>query len=165
MIWSVNCVISNAAVNEATTFAITDGKLYLPVVTLSSDDNGKLSQQLKSEFKRRINWNRCQSKTSTQVLNQHLDYLIKSNIQGVNRPFILTFDVNPNRSVNYRYYLPTIKIEDYNVMIDGKYFFDQQIENDAKSFENIRKITTGQGADYTTGCLLNYNYLVITIKL
>ena len=159
MIWSVNCVISNAAVNEATTFAITDGKLYLPVVTLSSDDNGKLSQQLKSEFKRRINWNRCQSKTSTQVLNQHLDYLIKSNIQGVNRPFILTFDVNPNRSVNSRYYLPTIKIEDYNVMIDGKYFFDQQIENDAKSFENIRKITTGQGADYTTGCL------VITIKL
>ena len=50
-------------------------------------------------------------------------------------------------------------------MIDGNYFFDQQIENDAKSFENIRKITTGQGADYTTGCLLNYNYLVITIKL
>ena len=49
-------------------------------------------------------------------------------------------------------------------MIDGKYFFGQQIENDAKTFENIRKITTGQEADYTTGCLLNYNYLVITIK-
>ena len=84
MIWSVNCVISNAAVNEATTFAITDGKLYLPVVTLLSDDNGKLLQQLKSEFKCRINWNRCQSKTSTQIPNQHLDHLIKSNIQGVN---------------------------------------------------------------------------------
>ena len=74
---SANCVISNAAVNQATTFAITGTKLYVPVVTLSTDDNGKLSQQLKSGFKRTINWNKHQSKTTTQnVSNRHLDYLI-----------------------------------------------------------------------------------------
>ena len=56
--WSANCVISNAAANQTTTFAITDTKLYVPVVTLSSDDNLKLLEQLKSGFKRIITWNK-----------------------------------------------------------------------------------------------------------
>ena len=56
--WSVNCVISNAAANQVTTFAITDIKLYVPVVTLSIGDNAKIWQQLKSGFKRTINWNK-----------------------------------------------------------------------------------------------------------
>ena len=43
-------------------------------------------------------------------------------------------------------------------MIDRRNFFDQAIKNDIKTFENIRKITTGQGDDYTTGCLLDYNH-------
>ena len=43
-------------------------------------------------------------------------------------------------------------------MIDGRNFFDQAIKNDIKTFENIQKITTGQGDDYTTGCLLDYNH-------
>ena len=63
--WSANCVISSAAVNQATTFAITDTKLYVSVVTLSTDDNAKLSQQLKSGFKRTINWNKYEPKTTT----------------------------------------------------------------------------------------------------
>ena len=57
-----------------------------------------------------------------------------------------------------RYYLPTEKVEDYYVIIDGKNFFDQPIKNDIKSYDSIRKITTGQGDDYTTGCLLDCNY-------
>ena len=63
--WPANCVISSAAVNQATTFAITDAKLYVSVVTLSTDDNAKLSQQLKSGFKRTINWNKYEPKTTT----------------------------------------------------------------------------------------------------
>ena len=43
-------------------------------------------------------------------------------------------------------------------MIDGKNFFDQPINSDLKTYENIRRIATGQGDDYTTGCLLNYFY-------
>ena len=43
-------------------------------------------------------------------------------------------------------------------MIDGKNFFDQPVKNDKVTYENIRKIATGQGDDYTTGCLLDYIY-------
>ena len=53
--WSVNCVISNAAANQATTFAITDAKLYVPVVTLSTQDSAKLLEKLKSGFRCTIN--------------------------------------------------------------------------------------------------------------
>ena len=61
-------------------------------------------------------------------------------------------------------------MKDYNVHIDGKHFFHQPINNDTKTYENIRKIATGQGDDYTTGCLLDYpyfkeNYKMIAIDL
>ena len=56
------------------------------------------------------------------------------------------------------YYLPKVEIKDY-VMIDGKDVFDQPINSMTKTYENIRKITTGQGDDYTTRCLLDYSYL------
>ena len=51
-----------------------------------------------------------------------------------------------------------VKIKDYNVMMDGKNFFDQPINSDLKTYENIRKIATAQGDNYTTGCLLDYSY-------
>ena len=56
--WSANCVLSKTNANQATAFAITDTKLYVPVVTLSTQDNAKLLQQLKSGFKRTIDWNK-----------------------------------------------------------------------------------------------------------
>ena len=77
--WSANCVISNAAANQETTFAITDTKVYVPVVTLSAQDNAKLLQQLKSGFKRKINGNKFYSKTITQ--NPPDQYLISSLTQ------------------------------------------------------------------------------------
>ena len=52
----------------------------------------------------------------------------------------------------------TVEIKDYNVMIDGQNFFDQTVKNDLRAFDNIPKIATGQGDDYTTGCLLDYHY-------
>ena len=66
--WSVNSVISsNAAANQATTFAITDKKLYIPVVTLPTQNNAKLLLQLKSGFKHIIFWNKYQSRVSTNT--------------------------------------------------------------------------------------------------
>ena len=56
------------------------------------------------------------------------------------------------------YYIPKVEIKYYNVMIDGNNFFDQHINSDLKTYENIRRIATGQGDDYTTGCLLDYFY-------
>ena len=137
---------------------MTDSKIYVPVVTLSSNDNGKLLQSLKSEFKRTINWNKYRSKTTIHnAPNQYLDYLIDSSFQGVNRLFVLAFNAIDNRIGHSRFYLPTEKVEDYNVMIDRKKIFDQPIKNDIKTYDNIRKITTGQGDNYTTGYLLDYN--------
>ena len=65
------------------------------------------------------------------------------------------------RTSHSGYYLPKVEIKDYNVKIDGKNFFDQPINNCIKTYENIRKITTGQEDDYTTGCLLDYLYFML----
>ena len=76
---------------QATVFAITDTKLCFPVVTLLTQDNAKLLQQLKSSFKRTINWNKYQSKLKIQSQNRYLGYLIDPGFQGVNRLFVLSF--------------------------------------------------------------------------
>ena len=90
--------------------------------------------------------------------NRYLGFSIDASFQGVNRLFVLLFK-DENGQDNYKqYYLPTVEIKDYNVMIDGRYFFDHPIKNDLKTYDNIRKIATGQGGDYTTGCLLDYPY-------
>ena len=78
--------------NQSSTFSINDTKLYVPVVTLSTQDNAKLLQQLKSGFKRTINWNKYQAKVSTEGENQFLDFLIDPSFQGVNRLFVLSFE-------------------------------------------------------------------------
>ena len=154
--WSANCVTSDVAANQATTFAITDTKLYVPVVTLSTDDNAKLLQRLKSGFKHTVNWNKYEPKTTAQnALNQYFDFLIEQSFQGVKRLFVLTFNANDSRIGHSRYFLPTEKVEDYNVMIDRRDFFDQEIKNDVRTYENIRKIAAGQGDDYTPGFLLH----------
>ena len=87
--WSSTCVITNST--DAGRFEIADTKLYVPVVPLSTQDNAKLLQQLKSGFKRRINWNKYQSDLKTNAENQHLNYLVDSSFQGVNRLFVLSF--------------------------------------------------------------------------
>ena len=91
--WSENCVIvaTNVAA-QATTFSITDTKLYVPVVTLSTQENAKLLEKLKSGFKRTVNWNKYQTKVSIERINQYLDFLIHPSFQGVNRLFVLSFE-------------------------------------------------------------------------
>ena len=64
-----------------------------------------------------------------------------------------------------QYYLPTVEIKDYDDMIDGRNIFDQPIKNHLKIYDNIRKITTGQGDDCTAECLLDYPYFKRYYKL
>ena len=137
---------------------ITDTKLYAPVVTLSTQDNVKLLQQLKSGFKRKITWNKYQSSIKTFAQNRYLNYLINPSFQGVNRLFVLSFENENDRTSHSTYYLPKVEIKNYSVMIDGRNVFDQPINSMSKTYENIRKIATGKGDDYTTGCLLDYPY-------
>ena len=87
-----------------------------------------------------------------------MNRLVELIFQGLNRLFILAFENDGQRTSNKRYYLLNGKIKDYNVMIDGKNFFDQPVKNNKVTYENIRKIATGQGDDYATGCLLDYIY-------
>ena len=106
--WFENCVIvaTNVAA-QATTFSITDTKLYVPVETLSTQDNVKLLEQLKSVFKRTINWNKYQPKVSTEKINQYLDFLIDQSFQGLNSLFVLPFKNEAQQTSYKRYYLPT----------------------------------------------------------
>ena len=72
--------------------------------------------------------------------------------------FVLVYSNNDNNAKRFKakgYYLPKGIIKNYNVIIIGKNFYDQAIDSGIKRYEEIRKLTTGQGEDYTTGCLLD----------
>ena len=164
MNWPANCVIIYTDVaDQVPTFTITETNLYVPVVTLSTQDNAKLLPQLKSGFKRTINWNKYLSKPVLLARNSNLNHLIEPSFQGVNRLFALPFEDDDQKISNKRYYIPNVEIKDYNVMIAGKNVFDQPIKNDKVTYENIRKITTGQGDYYTAG-FKNY-YKMIAVDL
>ena len=119
--WSSTCVITNS--NGVGTFAITDTKLYVHVVTLSTQENAKFLQQLKSGFKRVINWNKYLSKPELIRRNPNLNHLVEPSFQGINRLFVLAFEGDAQRIVHTGYYLPNVEIKDYNVMINGENLF------------------------------------------
>ena len=83
----------------------------------------------------------------------------------MNRGFVLPFENENGRTSHSTYYFPKVEIKDYNVMIDGRNIFDQPINSMNKTYENIRKIATGKGDDYTTGCLLDYPYFKENCKM
>ena len=76
-----------------------------------------------------------------------------------------SFQNEVGRTAHIGYYLPKVDIKNYIVKIDGKIFFDQSIKNGTKTYENIRKIASGQGDDYTTGCLLDCPYFKENYKM
>ena len=164
--WSSTCVIiATNTPNQNATFAITDTKIYVPVVTLSTQENTKFFRQLKSGFKRVINWNKYLSKPELLAQNPNLKHLVEPSFQGVNRLFVLAFENDDDRTSSDEYYLLIVEIKDYNIMINGENFFNQPIKNNKATYDNIRKIPTGQGDDYTTGCLLDYPYFTDTYKM
>ena len=130
--WSPTCVISSAI--GKTTFKIIETKLYVPRVTLSTQDNAKLLQQIKSGFKRTINWNKYQSSIKTNAQNRYLNHLVDPSFQGVNRLFVLSFENEDDRISHLAYYLPKVEIKDYNVTIDGENLFNQPINNNFKTY-------------------------------
>ena len=139
--WSPNCVIvSTNIANQGATFTITETKLYVPIVTLSAQDNAKLLTQLKSDFKRTIDWNKYLSKPELLAQNPNLNHLIEPSFQRVNRLFVLAFENDTYRTSSKRYHLPNVEIKDYNVMIEGKNFFDQPIKKNKKHMETLEKL-------------------------
>ena len=154
--WFKNCVLINKAKSEDNygvdpvdrnidnpenvILEITDTKLYVPVVTLSKENDIKLLEQLKSGFKRTIKWNKYRSQITIQPQNNNLSYLIEPTFINVDRLFVLSFARNAkgdNRDSFSYYYVPNVEIKDLNVLIDGKNFFDLLVKNEEQAYEKI----------------------------
>ena len=109
--WSANCVIIYTDVaNQVPTFAKTETNLYVPIVTLSTQDNAKLLPQLKNGFKRTITWNKYLAKPELLAQNANLNHLIEPSFQGVNRLFVLAFE-NDAQRINEKKYIPNVEIK------------------------------------------------------
>ena len=103
--WSADCVINYTNIsNQIPTFPITEVNLYIPVVTLSIQDNAKLLTQLKSDVKMTISWNKYLSKPELLAQSPNLNHLVEPSFQGVNRFFVLVFENDAQRTSNNRYY-------------------------------------------------------------
>ena len=148
--WSRECVITSMKKRVITitqrdtsptnaTFQITDTKLYVPVVTLSKENDIKLLEQLKSGFKRTIKWNKYRSEMTNQTKTNHLNHLIDPTFTKVNRLFVLSFENEEDRTSFSKYYVPNVKIKDFNVLIDGKLFFDKPIKITKKHTNKLLK--------------------------
>ena len=145
------------------------------VVTLSRKDNVKSVKLLEKGFKRPVYWNEHQRKIESRNLgnNNLTRFPLHASFQGVRRLFALVFNnttVNvPNDPINNtnnrvernshtKNFLPRVNITDYIVLIDGRNFYDQPINGLIKQYDEVRKISIGQGDDYATGCLIDYQY-------
>ena len=140
--WSKNCVVNSDAdaaivAPWGTTFKIIDTKLHVPVITLSKENDTKLLKQLKTVFKRTIKWNKYRSQMTIQPQNNNLNYLIYPQFTNANRLFVLSHwriagENNATKDLRdsfSHYYVPNAKIKDFNVLIDGKSFFDLPVKN------------------------------------
>ena len=172
--WNNNCLTCGSDIfaggdnanDRETTFTITSTKLHVPTVTLSIKDNVNLTKQLNEGFKISVYWNEYKSKIETKETdaNNLKIFFLDASFSGVNRLFVLAFDNSNNdnkkveRDSHRKYFSSGVDIINCNVLVDGRNFYDQPINDQMKNYDEIRKIATGQGDDYTTGYLLDYQY-------
>ena len=173
--WKKNCVITSLErrqvgarprnnVPTGATLAINGCKLYIPVVTLSKDDEIKLLlTNLKSGFTREIIWNKYRSRVSTKATNNNLNVLIDPTFTNVNRLFVLAYQTADDRQSFSQFYLPKVMVKDFNVIIDKLAFFDLPIKTEEEAYEKI--IDISRNNEYPTGNLLDYDYFKKYYKL
>ena len=166
--WKKECVLSTG-VGEAV-FIINDTKLYVPVVALSKEDNKDFIKQKNKGFQKPIYWNEYKTKEVNEGADANVFKYINldPSFQGVNRLFVIAYnrvDGQPTRNGQRKYYLPRISLSKYNVIIDGRNFYDNPIESDIEKYRELKKVMIGKGKDYTTGSLLDYNYFDKHYKL
>ena len=124
--------------------------MYVPVVTLSAENDNKPLEQVTAT------WNKYRSEMSNQAANSNLNYLIDPTFTKVNRLFVLDFENENDRASFSEYYVSKVDIKDFNVIIDGKPFFEIPVKNKEEAYEAI--IEMSKNNDYTTGNLLDYEY-------
>ena len=143
-------------------FIINDTKLYVPVVILSKEDNKDFIEDNNKDFKDLFIGTNIKQKNVFKYIN------LDSSFQGVNRLFVMTYtraNGQPTKNGHQKYYLPRIDLEKYNVIIDGRNFYDNPIESDFENYRELKKVMIGKGEDYTTGSLLDFNYFDKHYKL
>ena len=125
LIWYEHCILSSAG--TAATFPITDTKLYVPIVTLKTEGNAKLSkllEDLKDEgFKRSIYWNKYKI-----IFKDYNNEYIRERLDASFQVVVLAYacgDGVTNENSFRTYFLPILKIKNYNNEIDGRNFYDQ----------------------------------------
>ena len=172
--WNKTCVMTsqqigvnldggNTAVPSNATLAISDCKLYIPVVTLSKDDEIKLLINLKSGFTREIEYNKYRSQMTTEAVNNNLNILVDPTFTNINRLFVLAYQNADDRQSFFQFYLPKVLVQDYNVIIDKLPFFDLPIKPEEEAYEKI--IDISRNNEYTAGTLLDYDYFKKYYKL
>ena len=174
--WIEDCILSSAGTSAK--FAIADTKLHVPIVTLSTKDSPNLAKQLNEWFKRSVYWSNYETQPA-KVIEQGKNLILNASFQGVKRLFVLAYSIaapaagdNPppvdettGIKNNKKYFLPRGEIKNYNVLIDGRNFYDQPINDLIKQYDQVRKVSTGHVDDYTTGSLLDYAYFKDNYKL
>ena len=131
-----------------------------------------MTKQLSKGFKRSVYWNSYETKPAKVIeKGQNLYELLNASFQGVKRLFILVYFIadggNDETGIqnNKRYFLPKGEIKNYKVLIDGRNLYDQPISDLIKQYDDVRKVSTGYGDDYATGCLLDYPYFKDNLSL
>ena len=161
--WNKNCVITsleNRIINAgppvirgnvptSATLNITDCKLYIPVVTLSKDDEIKLLTNLNSGFKRKVICNKYRSQMTAEAVNNNLNILIDPTFTNVNRLFVLAYQTANDTQSFSQFCLPKVMVKDFNVIIDKLAFFDLPIKTEEEAYEKI--IDISRNNEYTTG--------------
>ena len=159
--WKKECVLSNQ--DGAAVFIINGTKLYVPVVTLPKEDNKDFIEQQNKGFQRSIYWNEYKKNKINENADANVFKYINldPSFQGVNRLFVMAYNRangQPTRNGQRKYYLPRYDLEKYNVIIDGRNFYDNPIESDIEKYRELKKVMIGKGEDYTAGSLLDFNY-------
>ena len=165
--WPECCMIINIATRERgaqrdppevrtsidAILAITDTKLYVPVVTHSTQENNTLLQQLKTWFKQTIKWNKYRSETSNWNKNSNLNYLIDPTFFNVKILSVSSFENENDRIFFKKYYMSNVEIKNFNVLMEGERFLKTPIKIKEEACEKIIEIWKDN--DYTTGNLLD----------
>ena len=144
--------------------------MYVPIVTSSKEDNKDFIEQKNKGFQRSIYWNEYKTKELTENADANVFKYVNLDpfFQGVNRLFVVAYsrvDGHPTRNGRKKYYLPRIDLKIYNVIIDGRNFYDNPIESDIEKYRELKRVMIGTGEDYTTGSLLDFNYFLKHYKL
>ena len=124
-----------SSAGTAATFAITDTKLYVPVVTLKTRDNAKLSELLSKGFERSVSWNKYKAILKDYAANSYIRERLDASFRKVNKLFVLPYargDNVTNENSYRRYFLPRNEIKNYNIEIDGRNFYDQSLNDSIK---------------------------------